>query len=48
LGDKGGLLGDTAKRVPESATGLDFAHYVIRIEDAELDFGLGLDKRMTK
>jgi hypothetical protein len=36
VGDKGGLLGDTAKRISESPTGFDLAHHVIRIEDAEL------------
>jgi hypothetical protein len=39
LQDKGGFLGDTAKRAPESPTGLDLAHHIVGVDDAELDFG---------
>jgi len=46
LGDEGGFLGNTAKRVPESPTGLNLAHHIVRIEDAELTFGFGLGKRV--
>jgi hypothetical protein len=48
LGDKGGLLGDTAKGAPESAAGLDLAHHIVRVNDAELDFRCGLDERIKK
>jgi len=36
LGDQSGFLGDTAKRVSESATRFDLTHHIIRIQDAEL------------
>jgi hypothetical protein len=44
LGDKRGFLGDTAKRVSKSPTGLDLTHHIIRIEDAELDLGFDLSQ----
>jgi len=45
LGNKGRFLGETAKRVPKSAAGLDLAHHIIRINDGDLDFGTPLNKR---
>jgi len=39
LGNKSGLLGDPAKRTPESPTGFDLTHHVVGVEDAELGFG---------
>jgi hypothetical protein len=39
LGDKGGLLGDPAKRIPESSAGFNLAHHIVRVEDAKLGFG---------
>jgi hypothetical protein len=45
LGDKGRLLGDTAKRAPESPAGFDLTHHIIGIDDAELTFRCGLDER---
>jgi hypothetical protein len=44
LGDQSGFLGDTAKRVSESAARLDLAHHIICIENAEL----GLWRRERK
>jgi len=38
LGDQGGLLGDPAKRISESPAGLNLAHHIIGINDAEMDF----------
>jgi hypothetical protein len=46
LGDKSGSLGNTAKRISESAARLDLTHHIIGIEDAELVFGFGLSKRV--
>ena len=45
LGDKGRFLGETAKRAPKSAAGLDLAHHIIRINDRELNLGSTLNKR---
>jgi hypothetical protein len=45
LGNKGRFLGETAKRVPKSAAGLDLAHHIIRINDRELNLGSTLNKR---
>jgi hypothetical protein len=44
LDDKARFLGDTAKRIPESPTGLDLTHHIICIDDAEFDFGCGFDE----
>jgi hypothetical protein len=44
LGDKSGLLGDTAKRISESPARLNLTHHIIGIEDAELVFGFGMSK----
>jgi hypothetical protein len=44
LRNESGLLGDTAKRISESPTRLDLTHDIIRIEDAELVFGFGMNK----
>jgi hypothetical protein len=46
LGEKSGSLGNTAKRISESAARLDLTHHIIGIEDAELVFGFGLSKRV--
>jgi hypothetical protein len=46
LGDKSGFLGNTAKRVSESPTGLDLPHHIIGIENHELILGLDLSKRV--
>jgi hypothetical protein len=43
LMDQGCLLGHTAKGIPKSPAGLDLAHHVIGVNDAELDFGCGLN-----
>lgn len=43
LSDNCRFLGDTAKGTPESTAGFDLSHYVIGVDDAELDFGCGLD-----
>jgi hypothetical protein len=45
LTDQGCLLGHTAKGVSESPAGLHLAHHIIRVDDAELDFGGGLERR---
>jgi len=45
LREEGGFLGDTAKRAPESAAGLDFPHHIIGVGDAELKLWSGLCKR---
>jgi hypothetical protein len=45
LGDQGRFLGKTAKGVPESAAGLDFAHHIIRVNDGKLNSGAALSKR---
>jgi hypothetical protein len=45
LTDQSCLLGHTAKGIPESPTGLDLAHHIIRVDDAELDFGGRLARR---
>jgi hypothetical protein len=45
LMDQGFLLGHTAKGVPKSPTGFHFAHHIIRVDDAELDFGGRLERR---
>jgi hypothetical protein len=45
LGYKGGFLGDTTKRGSESPTGLHFAHNIVRVDDAELDFRCRLEPR---
>ena len=45
LGDQGRFLGKTAKGVPKSAAGLDFAHHIIRVNDGKLDPGDTLSKR---
>jgi hypothetical protein len=45
LGNKGRFLGETAKRVPKSAAGLDLAHHIIRINDGESDFSPTENKR---
>jgi hypothetical protein len=42
LGNESGFLGNTAKRISESPTRLDFTHHIIRIEDAELGLGFGM------
>jgi len=42
LRNKGRLLGDTAKRAPESTTGFNLTHHIVSVNDAELDFGCGL------
>jgi hypothetical protein len=39
LGDKGRFLGDTAKRVPESPTGINLSHHIVGVDNAESDFG---------
>jgi hypothetical protein len=46
LGDESGFLGDTAKRGSESPAGLDLAHHVVCIDDAELILALGLGERV--
>jgi len=46
LGDKGSFLGNTAKRVSKSPTGLDLTHHIIGVEDAELIPGLSLGRRV--
>jgi len=48
LMDQGCLLGHTAKRTPESPTGLNLTHYIICIDDGELNFGYCLDQKTTK
>jgi hypothetical protein len=45
LTDQGCLLGHTAKGIPESPAGLDLAHHIICVDDAELDFGGRLERR---
>jgi hypothetical protein len=45
LGDKSRFLGDTTKRAPESPTGLGLTHYIIGVDDTELDFGCSTGKR---
>jgi len=45
LTDQGCLLGHTAKGVSESPAGFHFAHHIIRVDDAELNFGGGLERR---
>ncbi len=45
LGDKRGLLGDTAKRVSESPAGLDLAHHIVRIDDGKRVFEFSLRSR---
>jgi hypothetical protein len=45
LTDQGCLLGHTAKRIPESSAGFDLAHDIIRVDDAELDFGGRMERR---
>jgi hypothetical protein len=45
LGDQGRFLGKTAKRIPKSAAGLDFAHHIIRVNDGKLNSGAALNKR---
>jgi hypothetical protein len=45
LTDQSCLLGHTAKGVPESPAGLHLAHHIIRVDDAELDFGSRLERR---
>ena len=45
LGNQSRFLGETAKRVPKSAAGLDLAHHIIRINDRELNLGSTLNKR---
>jgi hypothetical protein len=42
--DERRFLGNTAKRVSKSPTRLDLTHYIIGIKDAELIFGVGLNK----
>jgi len=44
LGDKSRFLGDTAKRAPESPTGLDLTHHIIGVDNAELESGCCLGK----
>jgi hypothetical protein len=39
LGDQSCFLGDTAKRAPESPTGLDLSHHIVRINNGELNSG---------
>jgi hypothetical protein len=48
LTDQGCLLGHTAKGIPESPAGLDLAHHIIRVDDAELDFGGCLERRRLR
>jgi len=48
LNDKSRFLGDTTKRAPESPTGLNFPHHIIRVDDAEMDFGCCLEERMRE
>jgi hypothetical protein len=43
LGDKGGFLGHTAKRIPESPTRFDLSHHIIGVDDAELCFRCSLE-----
>jgi hypothetical protein len=38
LGNESGFLGNTAKRISESPTRLDFTHHIVRIENGELVF----------
>jgi hypothetical protein len=45
LGDQGGFLGDTTKRAFESATGFNFPHDIVCVDDAELNFGHCLEER---
>jgi hypothetical protein len=45
LGDKGGFLGDPAKRVPESPTGINLSHHIVGVNDTELEFGCCLQNR---
>jgi hypothetical protein len=45
LTDQGCLLGHTAKGIPESPAGLHLTHHIIRVDDAELDFGVRLERR---
>jgi hypothetical protein len=39
LGDKSRFLGDTAKRIPESPTGINLSHHIIAVDNTESDFG---------
>jgi hypothetical protein len=48
LRDKSGFLGHTAKRVSESSTRLDLTHHIVGVNDAELDFGGGLEERVME
>jgi len=45
LGDQGGFLGYTAKRIPESSTRFDLAHYIIGVNDAELCLRCSLEAK---
>jgi hypothetical protein len=39
------FLGDTAKRASESSAGLDLAHHIVGVDDAELDLRCGMEER---
>jgi hypothetical protein len=38
LRDQGRFLGDTAKRLPESPTGINLSHHIVGVDNTESDF----------